>query len=256
MNFKFAGSIFVLASGLLAMNLACAETIKPLTDMEAAKALAKETGEKILIEFTGSDWCDSCIALEKEVLMTPRFQKFMQDYIYVQIDMPGANFRGGKEEGARIRKRNEPIVAAFGVTGFPTVVIADERGSEVERWIGYAEGMGPERYIQKLAADMAWGTYRTRKLEIYRFDRAPLITVLNLVNLLNSRDRALLDNEGAYPRIVLDRPSEEMRVFWENQLISTDIPSDTDRTEVLLKHLKDHLNITARHEAGRIILTH
>ena len=38
-----------------------------LTDFENAKELAKEENKKIILVFSGSDWCAPCIKLENEI---------------------------------------------------------------------------------------------------------------------------------------------------------------------------------------------
>ena len=59
-----------------------------LTDLDEAKKVATKENKKLLVDFTGSDWCGYCIKLHKEVFDTPEFEKFAKDYVLVELDFP------------------------------------------------------------------------------------------------------------------------------------------------------------------------
>lgn len=46
------------------------------TDFKQASVLAKSQNRKLLINFTGSDWCGWCIKLDKEVFATAKFRDY------------------------------------------------------------------------------------------------------------------------------------------------------------------------------------
>ena len=49
-----------------------------LTDLPKAQAQAKAEGKLVLLNFTGSDFCSSCMRLHKEGFPAPAFTAFAQ----------------------------------------------------------------------------------------------------------------------------------------------------------------------------------
>ena len=47
-----------------------------LTDFDQAKTLAQKQNKKIMLLFTGSDWCGWCIKLKKDVFEKQAFKDF------------------------------------------------------------------------------------------------------------------------------------------------------------------------------------
>ena len=116
------------------------------TDFEAAKADAAKSGRKLLLDFTGSDWCIYCQKLDAEVLATPEFKSFAKDYVLVCVDFPKA-----KELPAAEKKQNDALGERFKIEGYPTLIVADASGTEVRRAVGYEPGSGPGAYLAQLA---------------------------------------------------------------------------------------------------------
>jgi len=114
-----------------------------LTDLDAAKKQAAAEKKDILIDFTGSDWCGWCIKLDKEVFSTPAF-KAQKDFVTVVLDFPRK-----KELPADQKARNEALAQAWGIQGFPTIILANAAG-EPYASTGYKPG-GPEAYLAHLA---------------------------------------------------------------------------------------------------------
>lgn len=111
-----------------------------LDDFDAAKAKAAAEGKKILIDFSGSDWCGFCIKLDKEVLSKRAFMsKASQSFVLLLVDSP----RNKGLLSPKARKENPGLVSKFGIRGYPTLVITDATGREIARKVGYARG-GPE----------------------------------------------------------------------------------------------------------------
>lgn len=133
-----------LASLLLAVNLTAGEGTW-LTDLDKAKELAKTEKKHVLIDFTGSDWCPPCKALHKNVFSTPEFEKFAKDrFILVELDFPRT-----KPQSAEVKAANRELAKAFGITGYPTVVVLDPEGKEVSKKVGYG-GQDAAKYIADL----------------------------------------------------------------------------------------------------------
>lgn len=117
-----------------------------LTDFEAAKKQAAAENKKLLIDFTGSDWCIWCKKLDSEVFRKPEFKKGVADkYVLVEVDFPQDDKKLTEEQ----KKKNNELQAKYGVEGFPTVVLADAEGRPYA-FTGYEEG-GADSYVKHLS---------------------------------------------------------------------------------------------------------
>ena len=115
-----------------------------LTDFEQAKKVAAEKNLPILVDFSGSDWCHWCMKLDKEVFSTKAFKDYVKDnFVLLLLDFPRR-----KPLSEKLTKQNNKLLAKYGVRGFPTVLILDKDGKELQRG-GYMQG-GPEAYIKYL----------------------------------------------------------------------------------------------------------
>jgi protein disulfide-isomerase len=130
--------------------LACCGTLLPVraaeqweTNYSAALEQAAKQNKMVLLDFTGSDWCEWCLKLQKDTFSRPEFQKFAaESLILVALDFPR-----GKQQSDGLKKQNEELAEKFGVQGFPTLVLLDPHGKEAARNVGYLAG-GPEAFIQ------------------------------------------------------------------------------------------------------------
>jgi thioredoxin-related protein len=116
-----------------------------LTDYAAARAQASKENKKLLLDFTGSDWCGYCIKLDKEVLGTPEFAAFAQDYILVRLDYPRKKTLPTAE-----KEQNAKLKAEFKIEGYPTLIVASADGHELNRVVGYEPGSGAVAYLAGL----------------------------------------------------------------------------------------------------------
>jgi len=139
----------ILTLLLLASVTARAELIW-LTDLDEAKKVATKENKKLLVDFTGSDWCGYCIKLHKEVFDTPEFEKFAKDYVLVELDFPRR-----KEQPAAEKAKNQAAQKKYGVNGFPTVIIMNTSGKVLNRAEGYSPDSGPSAYLPQLGAPAA-----------------------------------------------------------------------------------------------------
>ena len=136
----------ILSLLLLATVTARAE-LTWLTDLDEAKKVATKENKKLLVDFTGSDWCGYCIKLHKEVFDTPEFEKFAKDYVLVELDFPKR-----KEQPAAEKAKNQAAQKKYGVNGFPTVIIMNTSGKVLNRAEGYSPDSGPSAYLPQLGA--------------------------------------------------------------------------------------------------------
>jgi thiol:disulfide interchange protein len=115
-----------------------------LTDFSAAKQQAASENKKLLLDFTGSDWCGYCKLLEAEVLSTNAFKDFAKDYVLVRIDFPRAT-----ELPPALKQQNDALAQQFSVDGFPTLLVLSSSGREITRQSGYEPGSGSQAYLSK-----------------------------------------------------------------------------------------------------------
>jgi len=103
-----------------------------------AKALTKAKAEnkRVLLDFTGSDWCGPCIQLNKTVFSTKEFHAFAdKNLIFVEVDYPK-----GKKQSAELVQQNEKLAKEYGIDekGYPTVVLLDPAGRKIREFTGYS----------------------------------------------------------------------------------------------------------------------
>src|SRR5690606_25010862 len=105
---------------------------------------AKAENKKVLVNFTGSDWCGWCIRLKNEVFDQPKFVAYAREkLVLVELDFPKK-----KQQTKQLRAANEGLAKQFGVKGFPTIYLLDPDGNKLLR-NGYQPG-GPSNYIALL----------------------------------------------------------------------------------------------------------
>lgn len=97
------------------------------TDLEKAFKDAKANKKSVLVEFTGSDWCPPCKMMRKNVFSKEDFvSKASEDFILVELDFP----RGDKA----VAEKNQPYAQKYNIDGFPTVIIFNAEGKELNRF--------------------------------------------------------------------------------------------------------------------------
>lgn len=114
------------------------------TNYADALKQAKEQNRHVFLFFTGSDWCGWCMRLKEEILSTPQFQTYARDnLILVELDFPR-----GKTLAPSLVAQNNSLSDKYGIRGYPTVIILNSRGKEIDS-LGYQEG-GPQPFIERL----------------------------------------------------------------------------------------------------------
>ena len=111
-----------------------------------AKAQAAKEGKKILMEFTGSDWCPPCKALHAKVLSQEVFKtEAPKNFILLKLDNPRDKSNQSVAEQAQYRK----LSAQYKVSGVPTIILADDQGRPYHRQVGYS-GDPADKYVADL----------------------------------------------------------------------------------------------------------
>jgi protein disulfide-isomerase len=145
-----------LAAAVLAVSCSKRETpeiitetapaAKPgwLTSYEKAQSEAQSRNKLLLMDFTGSDWCGWCIALDKEVFSKPEFKEYAtKNLVLLELDFPRM-----KQMPAETREQNRRLALQYQIQAFPTVVVLDGNG-KIRGLLGYMRG-GPGAFIAEL----------------------------------------------------------------------------------------------------------
>jgi thioredoxin-related protein len=106
------------------------------TDYAKALAKAKTENKRVLLDFTGSDWCGPCIELNKKVFSTKEFRAFAdKNLVFVEVDYPR-----GKKQSAELVTQNEKLAKEYGIDekGYPTLVLLDPSGRKIRELNGYS----------------------------------------------------------------------------------------------------------------------
>jgi thioredoxin-related protein len=116
------------------------------SDLTAAKAQAVKENKKLLLDFTGSDWCVYCAKLDAEVFTTSEFASFAKDYVLVRLDYPRQ-----KEQPQAEKEQNAALRKKYRIEGYPTVIVVEDTGRELRRAEGYDPGSGATAYLAQLS---------------------------------------------------------------------------------------------------------
>ena len=110
------------------------------TNVTKAMAISTETKKPLLLFFTGSDWCGWCMRLQKEVLKSPEFATWAKEnVVLVELDYPRK-----APQTEDIKKQNNELQMAFGIQGFPTIILANATTKEGK--VNF-EGIGSTGYV-------------------------------------------------------------------------------------------------------------
>lgn len=136
--------------GVLSLASAVVCSASPVWETDWSKALEKagKSGQPVLVDFTGSDWCPGCIYLRKNIFDTDAFAKYAEDnnFMLVELDFPRTEGKMPPEQ----LKFHEELMRRYGISVFPSVLLMEGNGAP------YAKIVGPSRtveeYLKKLAA--------------------------------------------------------------------------------------------------------
>lgn len=132
--------VLFISSGCSQQN----EDLKWTENLETALQTAKAENKTVLINFTGSDWCQWCKRLNSEVFSQDEFAEYAKEnLVLVRLDFP----RTIKLSPETVYYNNK-LAQQFGVQGFPTIILMDKNGN-VLTYTGYREG-GAANYVQHI----------------------------------------------------------------------------------------------------------
>ena len=135
---------FLLIVFILSLNTARLSAQDWRTDWDIAKVEAEQANKKLILVFSGSDWCIPCIKLEKEIWESSSFTQYAEQYyVLFRADFPK---RKKNKLPETIQKLNDRLASEYNSKGyFPLVVVLDAKG-KVKGQLGY-EKLTPEAYI-------------------------------------------------------------------------------------------------------------
>lgn len=115
--------------------------------LEDAKAMAAKENKKILLVFSGSDWCAPCMKLEKTVWKSDVFkQEAESKWVLIKADFPKKKANQLPAEQTEINKK---LAEKYNKEGnFPLVVLLDEKG-KVLGMTGF-KNVSAEEYVKLL----------------------------------------------------------------------------------------------------------
>ena len=121
-----------------------------LADLPKALTQAKAEGKSVLLFFHGSDWCPTCMEMQRQVFDSPEFAQYARRaLVLVDVDFPEK-----KTQSDEVKRANLALKARFNFSdelggGYPTLVLLNEAGGTVFQETGYAGG-GPAEVLPKL----------------------------------------------------------------------------------------------------------
>jgi protein disulfide-isomerase len=106
-----------------------------LTDLARAQEQARGSNKLILAHFTGSDWCTLCTKQERDIFNTPAFAGYARsNLVLLKVDFPRKGISAEKQA------RNNKLKERYRIQNFPTLLLLDAKGRELNRWVGYPGG--------------------------------------------------------------------------------------------------------------------
>jgi thiol:disulfide interchange protein len=107
--------------------------IKWETDYQTALQKAAQSNKPIVVDLY-ADWCHWCKRLDEDVWSDNDIVAFSKGQVYLKLNVQES------EDGRR-------LVEKFKVRGYPTVLILNYRGEEINKIVGY---MPANKYLKEL----------------------------------------------------------------------------------------------------------
>jgi thioredoxin-related protein len=119
------------------------------TNFEESKSQASKENKKILLVFSGSDWCAPCIKLENVVWKSDAFKSEAEKkWVLVRADFPK---KKGNQLAPELSASNKLLAEKYNKGGsFPLVVLLDSNG-KVVGMTGF-KNVSAEEYISIIHA--------------------------------------------------------------------------------------------------------
>ena len=133
--------LFLLSFSLTAQNWE--------TDWKVATQKSKKNNQKLILVFSGSDWCIPCIKLEKEIWEAESFKAYaLENYVLLRADFPKRKKNALSKEK---QTHNDKLAERFNAVGYFPLVVVISPEEKVLGQLGY-EKSTPEKYIELINA--------------------------------------------------------------------------------------------------------
>jgi|TARA_B110000879_G_scaffold55995_1_gene78975 thioredoxin-related protein len=133
--------LFLLSFSLTAQNWE--------TDWKVATQKSKKNNQKLILVFSGSDWCIPCIKLEKEIWEAESFKAYaLENYVLLRADFPKRKKNALSKEK---QTHNDKLAERFNAAGYFPLVVVISTEEKVLGQLGY-EKSTPEKYIELINA--------------------------------------------------------------------------------------------------------
>ena len=112
-----------------------------------AKSQAVKENKKILIFFSGSDWCDAGRIMSRDLFRTKAFQELAsRKYVLYNADFPKYTRLGQERED-----RNRRLASRYGIHRFPAVAVVEPKfGNLLVKHVGMTRAT-PKQLLDKLS---------------------------------------------------------------------------------------------------------
>ncbi|MDA8979714.1 thioredoxin family protein [Chitinophagales bacterium] len=121
-------TFFLLALALFGMTTVRGQHSSVwFVNYEEALASAKVLDRPVLVSFSGSDWCNNCMRLSKELFETTSFLRFAdENLILLNLDFPAKKQNKLSKE---LTEQNDQLAEKFNKKGsFPLTLLLNKHG--------------------------------------------------------------------------------------------------------------------------------
>lgn len=189
-------------------------------------AKAKAEGKPAFVDFS-TEWCGWCRRMEKDTFSQKAVGEVMKGFVNVTLDAE-------KGEGPALAKR-------FGIDGFPTMIVVDAAGDEVDRITGY---LPPEEFTEEAQRILRGeGTIPAlrRKVAESPDDIEAGIALASKLATAGSAEAASLFEGLVATSATKDRPTQgKVRLAWASALLAAGRgPEALAQAETILKDFAD-----------------
>lgn len=129
MKIKIAGFLMLLSFTVAAQEMQS-------VTFEQSLEKAKTENKKVLLYFSGSDWCAPCVKFKKHFIATESFTQFSNENLVVfNADFPRLKKNQLSEQ---LTQENEKLAEKYNNNGlFPLILLLDNKGEILKKWDHY-----------------------------------------------------------------------------------------------------------------------
>lgn len=102
-------------------------------DFDKMLMQAKSEHKKVLLYFSGSDWCAPCIKFKKNFIHNDEFKAYADSHILIfNADFPR---KKANQLSKELTNQNKNLAEKYNPNGyFPYIVLLDDSGTEIMKW--------------------------------------------------------------------------------------------------------------------------